>query len=217
MGYHSDAVGAELPQVNREEFARRLASISPEPLSPTAIESLFLHYQELRRWNRRLSLVGPGTSQSVIERHYGESLAALPLLPSGPGVLLDLGSGAGFPGIALAAARPQLRVVLTDARERKWAFLMNACRRSALPCECSNARVVQPLPAGLPSMLDVITLRALKLPRQTWQALLERLSPQGRILSWTAAGAEPLPAPLRTGRRIALPGSDRREIVEFVP
>jgi 16S rRNA (guanine527-N7)-methyltransferase len=210
-------MGAELPEIGRHEFGRRLADASPEPLAPAGIESLYQHYQELRRWNPTLSLVGPGTAAALVERHYGESLAALPLLPAGPGVLLDLGSGAGFPGVVLAAVRPRLRVVLAEARERKWAFLMNACRRAALPCECLNARVAHPLPAGLPSMLDVITVRALKLPRPAWEALRARLSPDGRILRWTTAGADELPIPLRTGRRIALPGTERREVVELLP
>ena len=49
----------------------------------------------------------------VVERHYGESLAALPLAPA-EGRLVDLGSGAGFPGWVLAAARPGLEVTLVD-------------------------------------------------------------------------------------------------------
>jgi 16S rRNA (guanine527-N7)-methyltransferase len=210
-------MGAELPEIERDEFERRLCGASPEPLAPVAVDSLFRHYLELRRWNPTLSLVGPGTASELVERHYGESLAALPLLPAGTGVLVDLGSGAGFPGVVLAAARPRLRVVLAEARERKWAFLMNACRRAALPCECLNARVTHPLPAGIPSMLDVITVRALKLPRPAWEALRARLSLEGRILRWTSAGAESLPIPLRTGRRIALPGASRRQVVELLP
>ena len=66
--------------------------------------------------------------------------------------LLDLGSGAGFPGIVLAAARPDLEVTLLEARERKWAFLAAACRRAGLACRCLNARV-SANPADLPAEL----------------------------------------------------------------
>jgi 16S rRNA (guanine527-N7)-methyltransferase len=211
------ALGAALPRIAREEFDRRLTAATPEPLAASCRESLYLHYQELRRWNPTLSLVGPGTAEAVVERHYGESLAALPLLAPRPGALLDLGSGAGFPGVVLAAARPGLRVVLVEARERKWAFLMSACRKASLPCACLNARVTHPLPAGLPDMLDVLTLRALKLPRAAWEDLLLRLNPGGRVLRWTAAESEDLPVALRPGRRVPLAGSARREIVELLP
>ena len=99
------------------------------------------HYEELARWNSVVSLVGPAFSGEIFERHYAESLAALPLLPAGPFRLLDLGSGAGFPGLVLAAARPDCEVVLVEARERKWAFLQSAVRRAELSCQCLRATV----------------------------------------------------------------------------
>ena len=65
-------------------------------VSDGALDRLWLHYQELRRWNPTLSLVGPGTAGEIVERHYGEALAALPLLRPGPQVVIDAGSGAGM-------------------------------------------------------------------------------------------------------------------------
>lgn len=211
-------MGANLPQLSRLEFDRRLVAVAPEPLGLPCLEKLFLHYEELRRWNPTLSLVGPGTQATVAERHYGEALAALPFLPAGQaGTLVDLGSGAGFPGFVLAALRPELRVTLVEARERKWSFLASACRRAALPCQCLNARVELPLPVGLPAMFDVLTLRALKLTPRAWEALLARLSPGGRVLWWTAGPVATPPAGLRESRWIALAGSERRRVVELWP
>src|SRR5947209_4043348 len=130
----------DLPRLTPEELATALAAVSPEPLAPAVTAALHAHYLELARWNRTLSLIGPGTAGEIVERHYGESLAALPLVPE-EGELVDLGSGAGFPGLVIAAARPRLAVTLVEARERKWAFLQAAARRAALPCRCLNARV----------------------------------------------------------------------------
>jgi 16S rRNA (guanine527-N7)-methyltransferase len=209
-------MGVILPEIARDAFERRLAAVSPEPLSSDACKRIYAHYLELRRWNPVLSLVGPGTADAVVERHYGEALAALPLLPRGEAVLVDLGAGAGFPGVVLAAARLDLRTTLVESRERKWAFLEAACRRAALPCACLNARLEVPLPAGLPPMLDVLTVRALKLPPEVWAALGERLSPSGQILRWAAADAPPLPVAMHVARRVALAGSDRRELQELV-
>src|SRR3954452_3726764 len=108
-----------LPRLSPEDFAATLAPLSPEPLGEPAVAALFSYYQELARWNEKLSLIGPGTAGEILARHFGESLAALPFLSAAPLVGLDLGSGAGFPGLVLAAARPALTMTLVEARERK--------------------------------------------------------------------------------------------------
>ena len=93
-------------------------SLKPSPPAPRsrldarAEAALYAHYQELSRWNQRLSLIGPGTAGEIVARHYGEALAALPLVPSSAQWGLDIGSGAGFPGLVLAAARPGLKMTL---------------------------------------------------------------------------------------------------------
>jgi 16S rRNA (guanine527-N7)-methyltransferase len=204
-------VGADLPDLSSVEFERRLAASSPEPLTSATMAALFAHYDELRRWNRLLSLVGPGTAEEVVERHYGEALAALPLIPPESGVLVDVGSGAGFPGLVLAAARPELSVTLVESQERKWAFLEAACRRAALPCRCLNARVAQPLSADFPALIDLVTARAIAY--EAVAPLRERLAPRGRMLLWTT-GMPELPG-LDAQRELALAGSARRRIVEY--
>ena len=202
-----------LPPLSRDAFAQGLAGLSPEPLSDRALDALHAHYQELSAWNQRLSLIGPGTLDEVLERHYGESLAALPLVAAGVG--LDVGSGAGFPGLVLAAARPGLEMTLVEAREKKWAFLSAAARKASLPCRCLNVRVSVPLPAGVPVSLDLVTARALKLDPDVLGALAERLAPDGRILLWLGEEDPALPATLAPGRSIKLPGSQRRRILEL--
>ena len=209
----------DLPSLSRSEFAAGVSPLSPEPLGDRAIDALFAHYQELARWNRRTNLIGPGTAGEILARHFGESLAALPLVPAGPGIArvgLDLGSGAGFPGLVLAAARlgqPGLEMTLAEARERKWAFLSAAARKASLPCRCLNVRVQVPLPAGLPESIDVITSRALRLDAETWAALAERLAPEGRILLWAGENNPDLPPDLVPCGGVKLAGSERRRIL----
>ncbi|MDQ4024073.1 MAG: 16S rRNA (guanine(527)-N(7))-methyltransferase RsmG [Actinomycetota bacterium] len=92
----------------------------------------------LRRWAPRLDLVSPGDIPRLEERHIRDSLRAAPLLdelPEGP--CADIGSGAGFPGIPLAIARPERPWTLIEPRQRRAAFLEEAVRELAL-----NARVV---------------------------------------------------------------------------
>jgi 16S rRNA (guanine527-N7)-methyltransferase len=206
-----------LPSIGRKNFARELRRLSPEPLDDPAVAALFAHYQELDLWNRKLSLIGPGTAEEILARHYGESLAALPLLPARlEGVArhgLDLGSGAGFPGLVLAAVRPDLEMTLVEAREKKWAFLSAVSRHAALPCRCLNVRVGVPLPAGLPASLDVVTARALKLEPEVLAALADRLAPGGRILLWAGEAEPDLPPGLSVAGGKKLEGSERRRIL----
>ena len=204
-----------LPPISRKNLAKGLAALSPEPLDSQAIAALHAHYQELSVWNRRLSLIGPGTIDEVLERHYGEALAALPLVPREARSGLDIGSGAGFPGLVLAAARTGLEMTLVEAREKKWAFLSAAARKASLPCRCLNVRVSVPLPAGIPASLDLVTARALKLDSDVLGALAERLGPDGRVLLWLGEEDPGLPATLAPGRSVKLPGSQRRRILEL--
>lgn len=204
-----------LPSVSRKNFARGLAELSPEPLDGRAIDALLAHYQELSVWNRRLSLIGPGTAGEILARHYGESLAALPLIPAEARFGLDIGSGAGFPGLVLAAARPGMEMTLAEGREKKWAFLSSAARKASLPCRCLNVRVSLPLPAGLPASLDVVTARALKLDPPVLGALAERLGPDGRILLWVGEEDPDLPPVLAPGDSVKIPGSEFRRILEI--
>ena len=205
----------QIPAIDRDDFTRRLREAAPEPLAYRAVDALWEHFELLREWGRGMSLIGPGTAAEVIERHYGESLAALEWIePGRPGKVLDVGSGAGFPGLVLAAARPKLEVWLAESRQRKWAFLRAATARAALSCRCLDARVSASLPAGIPRELDFVTLRAVKLPPATRAALLSRLSPGGAMLWWRGAEAVDLPAGWEVRREITLRGSERRRIVE---
>ncbi|HEV8582356.1 MAG TPA: RsmG family class I SAM-dependent methyltransferase [Thermoanaerobaculia bacterium] len=203
----------DLPEIPPDAFTAEIARLSPVPLEPRSISALHEHYGELRRWNRRTNLVGPGTAGEILKRHYGESLAALPLLPAGARRGLDLGSGAGFPGLVLAAARPNLEMTLAEARERKWAFLLAAARKASLPCPCRNVRVQVPLPAGLPESVDVITSRALRLDPETWSALADRLREDGRVLLWVGEHDPELPPELVSCGAVKLAGSEKRRIL----
>jgi len=204
-----------LPPITRDDFAAAVRAGSPEPLDARAVDALYAHYQELSLWNQRLSLIGPGTAGEIVARHYGEALAALPLIPPDARSGLDIGSGAGFPGLVLAAARPGLGMTLVEARERKWAFLLAAARRASLPCRCLHVRVAFPLPAALPVALDVVTARALKLGREVLAALAERLGADGRILLWVGEEDPELPPELSPSGSIKLAGSRTRRIVQL--
>ena len=196
-------MAAEIPDLSEDEFRRRLEVYLPAGLAGGAFGRLYSHFQELRRWNRRVALVGRGLVDGLVERLFGESLLALGLIGEGARRVVDVGSGAGFPGLVIAAARPELEVVLVEPRARKWAFLRAAAGRASLSCLCLNARVSAALPTGIPESIDRVTVRALRLGEVEIQALADRLAAEGSFVIWTGAEQAP-PVGLREIRKIDL-------------
>jgi len=111
----------------------------------------------LLRWNRRINLVAEHDMATIRQRHIDDSLQLLPHLPEDEGVLGDLGSGAGFPGLilALATGRP---THLVESDRRKAAFLTEAAARLDLPAVRVHATRIET--TSLPP-LAVLTARAL--------------------------------------------------------
>ena len=90
--------------------------------------ALSTHCRLLLRWNRSVRLTAITDETAIRERHVLESLQALPLLPAGPGRLLDVGSGNGFPALPLLLLRPDLTGELLEPVVRKRAFLKEVIR-----------------------------------------------------------------------------------------
>ncbi len=203
----------QVPCLTEAQFSRRLLEVHPDCEDRVQV-ALYAHYLELCRWNPRLSLIGPGTARTVVERHYGESLAAVPLIQTSDRSILDIGSGAGFPGLVLAATLPKIQVTLVESRERKWAFLQAAARRCGLSSQCLNVRVEKPLAKEIPGEIDIVTCRAVNLSSGLFDTLYESF-PRARFLLWCGTQVPKLPKSYSVEREIALPGSSRRRILEI--
>ena len=203
-------MGAPLRSLPFGRFALQLAPLLAEPIAERSMRSLHAHHEELVRWAGVVSLVGPAFGSELFERHYAESLAALPLLPAGPGALLDLGSGAGFPGLVIAAARPDLAVTLVEARERKWAFLNAAARRAELSCHCLRATVGAAHQPELPGRVAIVTARALRISPAMLTTLASSLLDDASLLLWTGEDAPDFMPDFRLVEAHRLPGSERR-------
>lgn len=100
-------------------------------LGPEQLKQLGRHVDLLLKWNKSINLTAITDPAEVAEKHVLDSLAVAPVLPAGS--LLDAGSGAGFPGIPAAIARPELDVVLVDSVQKKVAFLKSALAELRLP------------------------------------------------------------------------------------
>jgi 16S rRNA (guanine527-N7)-methyltransferase len=124
-------------------------------------EKLQLLERELRRWQAIKNLVGPATLDRIWDRHIVDSLQLLDLAPEAR-TWLDLGSGAGFPGLVLAIAGAErgLRVHLVESNSRKCAFLRHVVRLAGAPATIHEARLEAVIP-GFVGQADVVSARAL--------------------------------------------------------
>lgn len=121
-------------------------------LPPDRAAALEAHYELLCRWNKVLNLTRIERREEAIERHYGESLFLAARLD--PGRIADIGSGAGFPGLVVAVARPDCSVTLIESHQRKAVFLREASRK--LP----NVRVVAKRAEEVEERFDWLISRA---------------------------------------------------------
>jgi 16S rRNA (guanine527-N7)-methyltransferase len=107
-------------------------------LSEAQIAALLRYVELLGKWNAKLNLVGPGEERLWIDRHVLDSLTPLPWL-SGSATVVDIGSGAGLPGLPLAAVLEGIQFTLVEPRANRVAFLRNALGFMGL----RNVRVVE--------------------------------------------------------------------------
>lgn len=138
-------------------------------VSRETLDRLETYVDELRRWQRIKNLVGPGTLDQVWTRHVADSLQLLDLAP-GAGRWLDLGSGAGLPGLPIAVAGRGVHVHLVESNARKCAFLRHAARACAAPVTVHEGRI-EALIDGFAGRVDVVTARA--------------LAPLTQLIDWT--------------------------------
>lgn len=128
-------------------------------VSRETIERLKIYQHLLETWQKKVNLVSASTLPFAWERHFKDSLQLLPYLPQKKVSLIDLGSGAGFPGLVLAIARPEtLDVTLVEADLKKCLFLENVSRETFSPVTILRSRI-ESLESTLKA--DVITARGL--------------------------------------------------------
>jgi 16S rRNA (guanine527-N7)-methyltransferase len=114
-----------------EDF-KSLLSLEFSPygaLTPQQLTLLEEHYRLLLRWNRKINLTRITSVQDAVRYHYCESLYLATRLPKGPLRIVDIGSGAGFPGIPVAIYRAESTVDLVESHQRKAVFLREAAQK----------------------------------------------------------------------------------------
>ena len=121
-------------------FTRLKETISL-PSAAGEYDRFALYCTELQEWNRRMNLTAITDDEGVAEKHFADSLLPLTMvaLPAGAS-LVDVGSGAGFPGLPMALARPDLRVTFLDSLQKRLTFLAQLTQKLEVPARMLHAR-----------------------------------------------------------------------------
>lgn len=171
-----------------EALARGVAALGL-PVDSEARGLLARFAERLLAWNAKVNLTAVTDPAELAEKHFVDSLALLPLL--GPArTLLDVGSGAGLPGMALACARRELQVTCCDASARKVAFVKAVSAELGVDVRGVAVRAAgAPRQEGLP-LAEAVVSRALAEPAE-WVPLGARyLAPEGRLFAMLGQKAE---------------------------
>ena len=161
-------------------------ALAPFGITPTgeASEKIRGFIEILSQWNEKISLTGMTGVRVILERHFGESMFAAKAVAVEKGRLADVGSGAGFPGLALKIIRPELRVALIESNGKKAAFLSEVVRRlgmsgvEVLRCRFEKCFIEE-------HSLDVVTSRAVVSGSGLLNWAKDKLNDTGRLVLWT--------------------------------
>jgi len=130
-------------------------------LDEKAVETFDLYLQELLKWNQKINLTAIRSEKGIVLKHFLDSLSAHPYLPK-YSYILDIGSGAGFPGIPLKIIQPTLEMILIDSVRKKVDFQRHIIRTLGLKgVETIHGRVQdKEICKSLGERFDVILSRA---------------------------------------------------------
>ena len=210
-------------------------SILPEPchseqsgesavLSPTQLQNISTYIDLLLRWNPRINLTAIRQPEEIVTRHFGESLFAashlFPVTQCGRErprscTTIDIGSGAGFPGIPIKIWAPEINLTLIESNQKKATFLREVTRALTLinvnvfpgraqaysnpPAEVVTLRAVERFETTLPIAASLVAPTG-RLALLIGEAQLARTKDLAPGLTWTP----PLQVPLSSSRLLAI-------------
>ena len=143
------------------------------------LDKLMTYLEMIRDASKRMNLVSKNDLPHIIGRHFLDSLFALTVFEFPPQVkVADIGSGAGFPGIPLAIAQPNIEMALVESRRLKALFLKSVCDKLGL----KNCAVIHDRWENIGTTFDVILVRAVFRESALKAAAMPHLNPGGAIL-----------------------------------
>lgn len=199
------------------DFTALLAPFVTRPLSPAQLDQIQRYLNLLLKWNLKISLTSLRDAEEIVRRHFGESLFAGEHLGlEAASTLIDVGSGAGFPGLPIKIFAPHLSVTLIESQQKKVSFLREGIRALGL----TNAGVYAGRAEASQLKAKIVTLRAVEKFESALPVAASLLEPGGRLalligasqadaarrLLPTLAWRQPVPIP-ESRERILLIGS----------
>jgi 16S rRNA (guanine527-N7)-methyltransferase len=168
--------------MTHERIAERLEPfLEDTSLSPSQLGQIATFTDLLLKWNAHMNLTAVRDPDEVISRHFGESLFAarhvFPTIPATNQTVIDVGSGAGFPGIPLKIWEPTLHLTLVEANQRKAVFLREVVRALSL----SSVKVFADRAERLSDQASLVILRAVERFEKVLPIALKLLAKNGRI------------------------------------
>lgn len=149
-------------------------------LSGEALNAFSVYLGELEAWNQKVNLTAITDPREVVVKHFLDSLAPLDLIiqcgPESP-TLLDVGSGAGFPGIPLKIAHPGIRLTLVEARRKKVSFMSYLLGLLGI-----EARVVHGRAEDVGGPFDFVISRGFREPERFMPLALNLIADTGRVI-----------------------------------
>jgi 16S rRNA (guanine527-N7)-methyltransferase len=204
-----------------EQIAARLAPFAV-PLSEKQTAPLALYLDLLLRWNARMNLTAVRDPEHIVTRHFGESLwSAARLLAAATATVIDVGSGAGFPGLPLKIFAPDVRLTLIESQNKKATFLKEVVRTLGLEgvdvytgraehydqrAELVTFRAVEKFDSVLPVAASLLTGPGSRLGLLVGREQHRRAEELISGFSWNQAGTVPLAADriLLIGTKLAM-------------
>ncbi len=163
-------------------------ALAPFAILPTEdqIAKIRAYTGLLLRWNRSISLTSITDPVEIVERHFGESMYASKLLPVENCRLADVGTGAGFPGLALKIACPGVHLTLIESNKKKCAFLSEVVRSLGFNgVEIRSERFEQIRPESVRA--NIVTSRAIGEFKQILRWSTNALVHRGHLMLWVGA------------------------------
>ncbi len=155
------------------------------PLDKELLEKITDYKDLILAWSTRMNLVSKGDHATLIENHILDSLGPLELI-SKTGRLIDIGTGAGFPGIPIAMVRPRLQVTLVDSIHKKVLFL----RAVKAVLGLDNVNIIEGRAEKLAptDKYDIATMRALPHWESYINTIRKMIRPDGKIIYYQKRG-----------------------------
>jgi 16S rRNA (guanine527-N7)-methyltransferase len=196
--------------VNEQAIARLLHPYAT--LDGLHLHQTSIYIDLLLKWNSKINLTAIRDPQQMVTRHFGESFFAASCLVARDweGTVIDVGSGAGFPGLPLAMYAPSARVTVIESRGKKAAFLNEVIFALGL----KNAKVFRGRAEAFPESVDLVTMRAVERFENTLPVAEGLVRPGGRLALMIGgsqvSSAEQLAPNLKWHPAVAIPGGESR-------